>query len=134
MTASMAGGGESTSGDGGNGGEPTSDELSDCGLAFPYNDEQPRGHWLGADSNFSVVLGAGRALMTFQDTFVGGSVATERNGSAMVGNSVAAIGCQGGQYTIDYAWGGLAQQHAAMFATATTLRSLSPTWRSTYRG
>src|SRR5687768_15276170 len=43
--------------------EPNASKLSDCELAFPYQDENPRGHWLGGDSNFSVVLSASRALM-----------------------------------------------------------------------
>lgn len=114
-SASGAGAGGSATGSGGSAGEMAQGKLSDCALSFPYNEQDPRGHWLGADSNFSVVLGGGRALMTFQDTFVGGSVTTERNGSAMVGNSVAAISCQAGEYGIEYAWGGAAEQHGPMF-------------------
>jgi hypothetical protein len=114
-SASGAGAGGAVAGSGGSAGEAAQGKLSDCALSFPYNDEEPRGHWLGADSNFSVVLGGGRALMTFQDTFVGGPVTTERNGSAMVGNSVAALSCQAGEYGIEYAWGGAAEQHEPMF-------------------
>lgn len=113
-TAGSGGSGGSVS-DGGGAGEPPQAELSDCELAFPFNDQAPRGHWLGADSNFSVVLGPGHALMTFQDTFVGGPVTTERNGSAMVGNSMAAISCDAGHYGIEYAWGGVAAQHHPLF-------------------
>lgn len=114
-SASDAGAGGSVAGSGGSAGTPAPGKLSDCALSFPYNDQAPRGHWLGADSNFSVVLGGGRALMTFQDTFVGGAVTTERNGSAMVGNTIAAISCQAGEYGIEYAWGGTAGQHEPMF-------------------
>lgn len=113
---SGAGGAGAGTGNGGSAGQADTRELSDCELAFPYNDQDPRGHWLGADSNFSVVLSSGHALMTFQDTFVGGPVTTERNGSAMVGNTLASITCQNGSYAIDYAWGGAAKQHGPMFA------------------
>jgi len=110
---SMAGG--SGSGGAGAPGDPPASKLSDCQLAFPYQDQDPRGHWLGADSNFSVVLSPARALMTFQDTFVGGSSADSRSGSAMVGNTLASISCQDGAYAIDYAWGGSGLEHEALF-------------------
>ena len=96
-------------------GAATSAALADCSLTFPYRDQAPRGHWLGADSNFSLVLSASRALMTFQDTFVGGSQTSSRMGSSMVGNSVASIDCDVGNYAIDYHWGGTAQNHRALF-------------------
>ncbi len=122
-SASGAGGASSAGGaSGGAGGgagttpiEPDVGKLTDCELAFPYQPEDPRGHWLGGDSNFSVVLSPSRALMTFQDTFVGGSSTSSRMGSAMVGNTLASISCENGQYSIEYAWGGTASDHQAMF-------------------
>src|SRR5688500_17899605 len=59
-SASGAGGvssaGSATGGVGGSAGatpvEPSADKLTDCELTFPYQDEDPRGHWLGGDSNF----------------------------------------------------------------------------------
>ncbi len=89
--------------------------LADCELAFPYREQSPRGFWLGADSNFSVALAPSRALMTFQDSFVGGSNVDTRPGSSMVGNSVASITCEGGRYAIDYHWGGAGNEHRALF-------------------
>jgi len=86
-----------------------------CELGFPYRAGAGRGFWLGADSNFSVVLSPTLALMTFQDTFVGGATGTSRSGSHMVGNTVARIGCDGGTATIDYHWGGAAGDHQALF-------------------
>ena len=114
--ASSAGAGGSSAGQAGSAPvEPSAGNLSDCELALPYQDQAPRGHWLGGDSNFSVVLSASRALMTFQDTFVGGASTSSRMGSAMVGNTLASIACQDGQYSIDYSWGGVADSHQAMF-------------------
>jgi hypothetical protein len=114
-----SGAGGVTGGAGGGAGttpvEPYVGKLSDCELAFPYQDQDPRGHWLGGDSNFSVVLSPSRALMTFQDTFVGGQVTSSRMGSGIVGNTLASIACESGQYAIEYAWGGAESDHQAMF-------------------
>ncbi len=90
-----------------NGGSPPETEpksLADCALSFPYKTEPERGNWMGADSNFSVVLSETTALMTFQDTFVGGSDLASRAGTGFVSNTVAAIGCQDGGYSIEYFW------------------------------
>lgn len=107
-------GGRSGSGGGGGGTEPGT-TLADCALSFPYRETAPRGFWLGADSNFSVVLSPTQALMTFQDSFVGGASPAMRAGSTMVGNSVARISCEAGQYSIDYHWGGADEEHRALF-------------------
>ncbi len=109
------GGGEASGGSTGSAGSAPVDTLADCTLAFPYLEQSPRGFWLGADSNFSVALSPTHALMTFQDTFVGGSSAASRAGSAMVGNSVASITCDAGRYAVDYYWGGANKDHRAQF-------------------
>jgi hypothetical protein len=112
---SAAGVSGGTGGEGASGGTSSNEQLSDCALDFPYREQAPRGHWLGADSNFSLALSPTHALMTFQDSFVGGSQSASRSGSAMVGNSVATITCEAGKYAIDYHWGGTAQSHGALF-------------------
>lgn len=110
------GGASGAAGSAGSGqGEPEPGKLSDCELAFPYREQAPRGHWLGADSNFSVVLSPSRALMTFQDTFVGGTDTASRAGSQMVANTLASIRCDQGAYSIDYFWGGSDRTHEAVF-------------------
>ncbi len=100
-----------------NGGSPpqTEPRLAECALSFPYRNEPERGNWLGADSNFSVVLSETTALMTFQDTFVGGSDLASRAGTGFVSNSVAAIGCEDGSYSIEYFWRREGDAHLAVF-------------------
>lgn len=114
-SVATAGAGRGGEGSGGSAGSAPLDSLADCTLAFPYREQSPRGFWLGADSNFSVALSPTHALMTFQDTFVGGKSASSRAGSAMVGNSVASITCDAGQYTVEYHWGGSNEDHRAQF-------------------
>lgn len=114
-SAGEAGAGSSAGGAGAGGGTESPNRLADCELAFPYREQPPRGYWLGADSNFSLVLSPTRALMTFQDSFVAGKSATSRAGAQFVGNSLADIRCDDGAYAIDYHWGGTGSTHRAVF-------------------
>jgi hypothetical protein len=114
-TAGKAAAGSSFGGNGGSAGAAPKSQLSECELSFPYLEQAPRGYWLGADSNFSVVLSPSRAFMTFQDSFVGGASGTSRASTPFVGNSLADIRCEGGEYAIDYHWGGVGSDHRALF-------------------
>jgi hypothetical protein len=94
---------------------PPENHIPGCALAFPYQQEAPRGAWLGGDSNFSVVLSPNTALMTFQDTFVGGASIAARSGSAIVSNTIAKIGCGAEGSSLDYFWRFEDEQHRAIF-------------------
>ena len=107
-TAGDASGGSATGGSatGGDAGSAAVGwRLSDCALAFPYQDEPERGTWLGGDSAYSTLLSPTLALWSFQDTFIGKHGQTTRPGASMIANSFALVSCSGGVEAIKYFWG-----------------------------
>jgi hypothetical protein len=78
--------------------------MAACTPQFPYQDDPTLGTWLGADSAYSLALSPTATLWTFQDTFVGPQHQTGRANVPIIGNTLAIAECNGGAFSLRYAW------------------------------
>ncbi len=111
----QGGSGPGGAGQGGAGNAAAPPELTRCSFALPYTYQTGRGYWLGGDGTSSVALSESRALVAFQESFVGGPSKLSRVDSELSGSSVARLSCLSGKLSVEYAWGGAGHEHAALF-------------------
>jgi len=74
--------------------------TSGCLPSFPYKDG-----WIGGDAGYSILLGSGKSLWLFGDSFVGGPAQRDRSGTRFIRNSIAISNCdQASGWQIKYYW------------------------------